>query len=128
MECSATKIADDRSSIAFKNFGISSMPLGDWGMKPDEIKFSLYPQQTKSSSFLDTIFIDPTRSNKQFTYSLYFSKKYTDNGIRIENQDCWKKFVDLFPILSTHAQSLQVSKSDSSEQIQVRTFGWISYQ
>ena len=126
LECSAIRITDDLSLTAFKMFGISSMPIGDWTMKPEEIKFSLYPQQLNSTNYLDAVSTDSMRSNKKFTYSLYYSKKYTDNGLRFENKACWEKFIDLYPILSAHVHTISVIKQDSS-MLKVGIFGTLSY-
>ncbi len=119
IECESVRLFDREISSPFQLFAVSSVPFGGLQTKPEEIKFSLYPQKLDKSGFCDTKVVDPVLK-KSFTYSLYHLPEYTDSGFRVEKPECWRRFIDLFSDFSLRVESLPVLRENGkSEDVKV---------
>jgi hypothetical protein len=105
----------------FTSFLISSVPSGGLKTKPEEMKFSLYPQNLNRTGYLDSSVVDSV-TTKSHTFSIFHAQQYTDSGIKIEEQVCWEKMFATFNevVHSTKLESISIVKEDgSSEMISV---------
>ena len=115
VDCEASKVELNGSLPSFKLFAISSKPIGE----SFQVKFSLYPQNSRNPYFLDTELTDKLLK-RSISYSIYFSGQYPDNGLRILKPICWKHLIDLFSEMSVFSSSFSIKK-ETGHLVQVDT-------
>jgi len=79
------------------------------------------------TGFNDTKVEDPI-FKKTFSYSIYFSKQYTDSGFRVMQLQCWKDMINLFTNTMIKGETITIVKQNKGDNVvgDVKILGYAS--